>query len=135
RSLVGGTGCAPAPRPFPHIDGIRAITHNGGCGGTAQDAWALCRVLAAYADDPNVAGPTVFSLGCEKAQIGLFQEALRERNLGFDKPCILLRQQDWASEAKMMEEAVRKTLAHFRNAVLAERRPVPLSHLKLGVKC
>ena len=135
RSLVGGTGCAPAPRPFPHIDGIRAITHNGGCGGTAQDAWTLCRMLAAYADHPNVAGLTVFSLGCEKAQIGLFQEALRERNLGFDKPCILLRQQDWSSEVKMMEEAVRKTLAHFKNADLVERRPVPLSKLKLGVKC
>ena len=135
RSLVGGTGCAPAPRPFPHIDGIRAITHNGGCGGTAQDAWTLCRMLAAYADHPNVAGLTVFSLGCEKAQIGLFQEALRERNLGFDKPCILLRQQDWSSEVKMMEEAVRKTLAHFKSADLVERRPVPLSKLKLGVKC
>ena len=77
----------------------------------------------------------MFSLGCEKAQIGLFQEALRERNLGFDKPCILLRQQDWSSEVKMMEEAVRKTLAHFKNADLVERRPVPLSKLKLGVKC
>lgn len=92
-------------------------------------------MLAAYADHPNVAGLTVFSLGCEKAQIGLFQEALRERNLGFDKPCILLRQQDWSSEVKMMEEAVRKTLAHFKNADLVERRPVPLSKLKLGVKC
>ncbi len=135
RSLVGGKGCALAPRPFPHIDGIRAITHNGGCGGTAQDAWTLCRVLAAYADHPNVAGLTVFSLGCEKAQIGLFQEALRERNLGFDKPCLLFRQQDWSSETKMMEEAVRKTVAHFKNADLVERRPVPLSKLKLGVKC
>ena len=92
-------------------------------------------MLAAYADHPNVAGLTVFSLGCEKAQIGLFQEALRERNLGFDKPCILLRQQDWSSEVKMMEEAVRKTLAHFKNSDLVERRPVPLSKLKLGVKC
>ena len=35
----------------------------------------------------------------------------------------------------MMEEAVRKTLAHFTNADLVERRPVPLSKLKLGVKC
>lgn len=92
-------------------------------------------MLAAYADHPNVAGLTVFSLGCEKAQIGLFQEALRGAELGFDKPCILLRQQDWSSEVKMMEEAVRKTLAHFKNADLVERRPVPLSKLKLGVKC
>lgn len=71
-------------------------------------------MLAAYADHPNVAGLTVFSLGCEKAQIGLFQEALRERNLGFDKPCILLRQQDWSSEVKMMEEAVRQNAGAFQ---------------------
>ena len=35
----------------------------------------------------------------------------------------------------MMEEAVRKTVAHFKNADRVERRPVPLSKLKLGVKC
>lgn len=135
RVLVGGPVCPPDQRPYRRLDGVRAITHNGGCGGTAQDAWSLCRVLAAYADHPNVAGLTVFSLGCEKAQIGLFQEALRERNLGFDKPCIFFRQQDWSSENKMMEEAVRKTLAHFKDADRVERRPVPLSRLKLGVKC
>ena len=71
----------------------------------------------------------------EKKALGKLEEALRERNLGFDKPCILLRQQDWSSEVKMMEEAVRKTLAHFKSADLVERRPVPLSKLKLGVKC
>ena len=93
-------------------------------------------MLAAYADHPNVAGLTVFSLGCEKAQIGLFQGgAAGGGTLVSTSPCILLRQQDWSSEVKMMEEAVRKTLAHFKNADLVERRPVPLSKLKLGVKC
>ena len=47
-------------------------------------------MLAAYADIQR-GGAHRVQLGCEKAQIGLFQEALRERNLGFDKPCILLR--------------------------------------------
>lgn len=135
RSLVGALACPSPKRPFARLDGVRAIVHNGGCGGTAQDAWSLCRILAAYADHPNVAGLTVFSLGCEKAQIGLFQEALRERNLGFDKPCLLFRQQDWSSETKMMEEAVRKTLAHLEAADRIERRPVPLCRLRLGVKC
>ena len=47
---MGGAGCAHAPRHIPHVNGIRAITHKGGCGGTVQDAWTLCRMLAAYAD-------------------------------------------------------------------------------------
>ena len=91
-------------------------------------------MLAAYADHPNVAGLTVFSLGCEKAQIGLFQEALRERNLGFDKPCILLRQQDWSSEVKMMEEAVRQNAGDRRTPIWWSAAPCRSRKLKLGVK-
>src|SRR5208282_6734 len=37
-----------AERVFPHIDGIRFLTHEGGCGGTRQDAQALCGLLAGY---------------------------------------------------------------------------------------
>ena len=66
RTLLGGTAAttAAATRPFPNVDGVRIITHQGGCGGTRADARSLCRILAAYADHPNVAGVTVFSLGC-----------------------------------------------------------------------
>lgn len=133
---MGGTGLRARAPAFPRIStGIRAITHNGGCGGTAQDAWTLCR----DAGPPTRTIPTWRGSPCSpwlrEGADRAFQEALRERNLGFDKPCILLRQQDWSSEVKMMEEAVRKTLAHFKNADLVERRPVPLSKLKLGVKC
>lgn len=74
RSLVGaGAAGHEAQRRFRNIDGIRCLTHHGGCGGTAQDSERLCRVLAAYADHPNVAGITVFSLGCEKAQRAMFE--------------------------------------------------------------
>ena len=41
--------------------------------GTRSDARALCKILAAYADHPNVAGVTVFSLGCQNAQISMFE--------------------------------------------------------------
>ena len=62
-SLLGEDMEAPKPvvRPFPNLDGVRIITHNGGCGGTRADARSLCRILSAYADHPNVAGITVFS--------------------------------------------------------------------------
>ncbi len=56
-------------RAFPNIDGIRFLTHQGGCGGTRQDAQALCGLLAGYIHHPNVAGATVLSLGCQNAEV------------------------------------------------------------------
>ncbi|PHI30376.1 UxaA family hydrolase [Budvicia aquatica] len=123
------------PRPFPNLDGIRIITHNSGCGGTTVDSQSLCKILAAYADHPNVAGITVFSLGCEKAQIKMFKQALNTRNPDFDKPCLIYRQQDWHSEAEMMQRAVAETFEHLKDANKFVRQPVPVSALKIGVKC
>ena len=37
---------APA-RLFPNVDGIHFLTHQGGCGGTRQDARTLCGLFAA----------------------------------------------------------------------------------------
>ena len=57
---------AVAPRIFPNVDGVKFLTHEGGCGGTRQDAQALCGLLAGYVTHPNVAGATVLSLGCQQ---------------------------------------------------------------------
>jgi altronate hydrolase len=46
---------------FPNVDGIKFLSHTGGCGGTRQDATALCGLLAGYITHPNVAGATVLS--------------------------------------------------------------------------
>lgn len=127
---------APAkPRYFVNLDGVRAIQVNSGCGGAASDCETLCEVLAAYADHPNVAGITVFSLGCEKSQISMFKDALTRRNPAFDKPSLYYRQQDWDSEERMMKEALNKTYELLPAANAVTRRPVPLSKLKIGVKC
>jgi len=53
---------------FPNIDGIYFLTHDGGCGGATSDAVALCNLLAGYINNPNVAGATVLSLGCQHAR-------------------------------------------------------------------
>ncbi|MES2581853.1 MAG: altronate dehydratase family protein [Pseudomonadota bacterium] len=137
RSLLGGAaGHAPASRPFPNVDGVRIITHQGGCGGTRADARSLCRILAAYADHPNVAGVTVFSLGCQNAQVDMFKAALAEKNPNFDKPCLVYEQQKWeGGEAAMMKAVVQDTLKQLAIANEVVRQPVPLSHLRIGVKC
>ncbi|MEL2356112.1 altronate dehydratase, partial [Klebsiella pneumoniae] len=82
----------------------------------------------------NVLGVTVFALGCEKARIVDFNAALAKRNPNFSKPIIYFRQQDWSSEEKMMQDALTETYNAIREAPVAERQDVALSHLKIGVK-
>lgn len=137
-SLLGdAVGTAPSNhhRPFANVDGVRIITHVGGCGGTRNDARLLCKILATYADHPNVAGITVFSLGCQNAQIPMFEEALKQQNPNFAKPYYIYEQQKWDSEEAMMKTAIRDTLEGLKEANKATRSPVPLSELKVGVKC
>ncbi len=56
---------------FPNIDGVVAFTHGTGCGMAAQgDGWEnLQRVLAGFAEHPNVGGVLFVGLGCEMSQI------------------------------------------------------------------
>ncbi|TAL45616.1 MAG: altronate dehydratase, partial [Chitinophagaceae bacterium] len=85
-------------RPFKNVDGIKFLNHQGGCGGTRQDAGILGKLLAAYADHPNVGGVTVLSLGCQHLQVQDFLNDLKLRNPEFDKPLFIFEQQQSQSE-------------------------------------
>ena len=135
KNLVDADIATTAKRRFPNLDGVRAIPVTSGCGGATSDCQTLSDVLAAYADHPNVAGITVFSLGCEKTQIEMFKESLEKRNPHFAKPSLYYRQQDWASEEEMMQDALQKTFELLEKANQCKRVDVPLSRLKIGVKC
>ena len=54
-------------RDFPNVDGVFAITHKGGCGLPFEgpDHKILERVLAGFANHPNVAAYVIVGLGCE----------------------------------------------------------------------
>jgi len=122
-------------RPFKNIDGIKFLNHQGGCGGIRQDAAVLSKLLAAYADHPNVAGVTVLSLGCQNLQLSDFERDLKERNPDFDKPLYIFEQQQSQSEENMIARAIKKTFEGITEANKIERRPAPLSKLTIGVKC
>lgn len=122
-------------RVFPHVDGIKFLTHDMGCGGTRQDAASLCRLLAGYIIHPNVAGATVLSLGCQNAQAELLQSAIQEFEPAFDKPLFILEQQKSKSEPEFIAEAVRLTFTGLMQANEISRQPAPLSKLVLGLEC
>ncbi len=122
-------------RTFPNVDGIKMLTHEGGCGGTRMDAETLCGLLAGYVTNPNVAGATILSLGCQNAQPEIIEKEILKRDPDFDKPIFLLEQQKSESEADMIAEAVKKTFTGLIEANANERKPAPLSKLKVGLEC
>src|SRR5229473_1897830 len=122
-------------RVFENVDGVQFLLHEGGCGGTREDSNNLCGLIAGYIHHPNVAGATVLSLGCQNAQIGILRAELRERNPKFDKPLVIVEQQQSGTEAAMLTEAIRDTFLGLMKANECRRTSVPLSSLCLGLKC
>jgi altronate hydrolase len=122
-------------RRFSNVDGIKFLAHGSGCGETQQDTIAFCRLLAGYITHPNVAGATVLSLGCQKAQMVLLEEEIHRLDADFHKPLYAFDQQTLGAESILVEKAIRYTFAGLIQADRARREPAALSHLILGTEC
>lgn len=122
-------------RLFKNIDGVRMMLHEGGCGGTRQDANTLCALLAGYIHNPNVAGATVLSLGCQHAEVKILQEKLKALDPKGTKPVIILDQQQTGIEQDLLSKAIQQTFIALIEANKNERQPAPLSKLTVGLKC
>lgn len=121
-------------RIFKNIDGIKFLTHEGGCGGTRQDSDALCALLAGYIHNPNVAGATVLSLGCQHAQVDILKQSLAK--LGqTKKPLVVLEQQKEGTEQELLTNAIRQTFLALVEVNKQERKPAPLTKLVVGLEC
>lgn len=126
---------SPASRLFKNIDGVKMMLHEGGCGGTRQDANTLCALLAGYMHNPNVAGATVLSLGCQNAEIKTLQERWKALDPAGSKPVIILDQQQSGTETELLSKAIQQTFIALIEANKIERKPAPLSKLTVGLKC
>ncbi len=122
-------------RIFENVDGIKFLTHEGGCGGIRQDSDMLCALLAGYVHNPNVAGATILSLGCQNAQTSILEEKIKALNPNFNKPLIILEQQKEGTEQELLSQAIRKTFLGLIEADKQQRQPAPLSKLVIGLEC
>jgi altronate hydrolase len=120
---------------FPNVDGVHFLTHDGGCGGSTSDAVTLCNLLAGYINNPNVAGATILSLGCQHAQMNILERALARIAPDSKKPVYFLEQQQSSSEPAFISEAVKKTFVGLIEANKISRAPAPLSKLSIGLEC
>jgi altronate hydrolase len=133
--LTTNNGHKQRNRIFPNVDGVHFLTHEGGCGGSTSDAVTLCNLLAGYINNPNVAGATILSLGCQHAQINILECALARIAPDSKKPVYFLEQQQSSSEPTFISEAVKKTFVGLIKANKTKRAPAPLSKLTIGLEC
>jgi altronate hydrolase len=124
-----------ANRIFKNVDGIKFLTHEMGCGGTNQDCQALAEVFAGFCINPNVAGITVLSLGCQKTQLEDVEFEIKNRTSVFDKPVLYYNQQTYGTEHALMSAAIRDTFKGLTEINKIDRQPTPLSKINLGLKC
>ncbi|GAB3664095.1 altronate dehydratase family protein [Echinicola sediminis] len=122
-------------RIFKNVDGIKFLSHQGGCGGIRQDSEMLCALIAGYINNPNVAGATILSLGCQNAQPAILKEKLDKINPDLKKPVLLFEQQKEGTENTLLTNAIQQTFLALTEADQTERRPAPLSKLTVGLEC
>ncbi len=122
-------------RDFPHVDGVFAITHKSGCAQVpgSYDHVLLQRVLAGYANHPNVAGYVLVGLGCEVNQ----PESVAARHqlslMGSGPPIVSIQR------AGGLQRAIEATCSIIADmlprANEARRTRQPLSKLVVATNC
>ncbi|RXZ83993.1 altronate dehydratase [Paenibacillaceae bacterium] len=111
------------------VDGIHHFAHPFGCSQLGDDLEHTQKLLASLVNHPNAAGVLVIGLGCENNQIDAFQQAIGE----FDPQRVkFMRSQDEEDELETGLELLDELVAYAKQF---KREPVPVSRLKLGLKC
>ena len=129
-------------REFPNVDGVFAITHKGGCGipTRGKDHIQLERVLAGFANHPNVAACVLVGLGCEVSQARELVEVHDLVSPGSSKAVERRRPrviniQEQGGIAKTVEATIRAVLEVMPEANACVKTEQPASKLCLAMEC
>jgi altronate hydrolase len=123
-----------ALEPYPNVDGVVALTHGMGCA-TASDGEELLvlrRTLGGYARHANFAAVLIVGLGCETNQI---QGLVAQEGLAEGAALRTFSIQDSGGTAKTVARGVEMVRQMLPAANRVRRRPVPASHLVVGLQC
>ncbi len=112
-----------------NIDGIYAFPHPYGCSQLGEDHRNTQRILRGLVHHPNAGGVLVLGLGCENNNIEEFKKILGKYHEDRVK---FLNAQDVNDE---IEEGLKLLGQLVEYAEGSERRAIPVSKLKVGLKC
>ncbi|WP_160724532.1 UxaA family hydrolase [Bacillus sp. USDA818B3_A] len=111
------------------IDGIYHFPHPFGCSQLGDDLSNTQKLLASLVHHPNAAGVLVVGLGCENNQIELFKEVIGEYSPNRIK---FMKSQEVEDELESGLNLIEELVEY---AEQFKRQPVPVSKLKVGLKC
>jgi len=111
--------------PFPHVDGVLALTH---CLGCPIQYPLLQRTLAGMARHPNVGGYLLVGLGCETNQVAALQAGF-----GLTGPGLVIQELGGVRRTVQAGIAAVEEMLPAVNA--AVRTVQPLSELVLALQC
>lgn len=128
--IVVTVGCVnKVAEQIARITGALYFPHPFGCSQLGDDQKTTQLILRGLVNHPNAGGVLVLGLGCENNNIGVFREVLGETN---EKRVKFLNAQDYDDDVERGVELVEELRAY---ADTFERQPVPISRLRLGLKC
>lgn len=111
------------------IDGISVLKHNYGCSQLGEDHNNTRTILADIIKHPNAGGVLVLGLGCENNNIPAFKENLGQYN---EKRVRFLIAQEVQDEIEEGVAILKELYMRMKND---KREDIPLSKLKVGLKC
>lgn len=128
--IINTVGCVnKTAQRLSELTGAMCFPHPYGCSQLGDDHKLTQKILKAMVQHPNAAGILVLGLGCENNNIKEFQKVLGDYNENRVK---FLNTQDVSDE---LEEGVKLINALKAYASTFERQEVPVSKLRLGLKC
>ena len=111
------------------IDGIHAFNHPFGCSQLGADLDGTAAILASLALNPNAGGVLLLGLGCESNQLDAMLARIPSDRLGRLRTVRAQSESDeFAAGMSALDELIEIASAD-------RRQDVPLSALRLGVKC
>lgn len=128
--IVNTVGCVnKIAERLSTLTGALSFPHPFGCSQLGDDHKTTQLILKGLVEHPNAGGVLVLGLGCENNNIAQFRELLGEVD---ERRVKFLNTQDVSDEiaegVKLIEE-LKEYAASFT------RQPVPVSKLKVGLKC
>lgn len=130
--IINTVGCVNGVgRKLGDLTGAFCYEHPYGCSQLGDDLKITQKVLRGLAENPNAGGVLILGLGCENNNIKEFKKVLSEHE--FDGERVrFLNVQDAEDE---IEEGVRLINELKEYASSFKREEIPLSELKIGLKC
>ena len=111
------------------LDGVYAFPHPYGCSQTGGDHETTKRLLSSLAHHPNAAGVLVLGLGCENLTEEQFREALGDYDENRIKFLICQKSDDEIEDGMKLLSCLSELAKGY------SREPIPVSELKVGMKC